>query len=106
MVVMDRREQMRRWLAQREREGLTFKQLSERTEVPLGTLACWAWKLRREGAPTASRKSGDARFVELVPQDDAGGRVEIVLRGERRLIVDASIDEPSLVRILSALDRC
>lgn len=107
MFVMDRREQMRRWLEQRERERLTFRQLSERTGVPLGTLACWAWKLRREGAPRPSRRPGDARFVELVAAPvESAGRVEIVLRGERRLIVDASIDEPSLVRIVSALDRC
>ena len=104
---MERREQMRRWLARRDRAGLTFRELSQQTGVPVGTLACWAWKLRREGTRPQRADDRSRPFVELVAAPvDAAGRVEIVLRNERRLVVDTSIDEPSLVRIVSALERC
>jgi len=35
----DRREEMRRLLARRQREGLTFAELSRQTRIPVGTLA-------------------------------------------------------------------
>jgi len=52
---------MRRWLARRERLGLTLRELSVETGVPAGTLGHWAWKLRnRHGNPawTRARESG------------------------------------------------
>jgi hypothetical protein len=42
----------------------------------------------------------------VTPARDVGGRVEIELRGERRLIVEAGIDENALIRIVTALERC
>jgi transposase-like protein len=105
---MERREEMRRWLAEREREGLTYRELSQRAGVAANTLAHWAWRLRRgEGKPTASAAPN---FVELVPSaapsDTPGSRVEIVTRSERRVIVDAGIDSAALARILIAVERC
>ncbi|MBI3269272.1 MAG: hypothetical protein HYZ53_09640 [Planctomycetes bacterium] len=103
---MDRREQMRRWLARRERLGLTFRALSVETGVPVGTLACWAWKLRNEsrGVPAKRRQPS---FVELVAEGErADGRIEVVLRGERRVIVDADVDAAALARVVAALERC
>gem|GEM_PF-3589338 len=49
---------MRRWLARRERLGLTLRELSVETGVPAGTLGHWAWKLRREGAAGETYASG------------------------------------------------
>lgn len=96
---MDRREQMRRWLALRERRGLTFAELSRRTGVPVPTLSSWSGKLRREAEECAA-------FVELVPRaEPAGGRIEIVLRNDRRLIVGADVDAETLTRVAAALER-
>jgi len=65
---MDRRATIRRWLALREREGLTNAQLAARSGVNASTLAHWAWRLCRE-----SRRRSDDAFVELVPAaDDVG----------------------------------
>ena len=38
---MDRRQQVRRWLDLREREGLTYAQLSARSGIPANTLRQW-----------------------------------------------------------------
>lgn len=100
---MDRRTEIGRWLAVREREGLTFRELARRSGICAGTLGHWAWRLRRE-----RKRAGS--FVELVtsPQalDGASSRVEIVLRGERRVIVDAGIEVEALARVLAAVERC
>lgn len=108
MLAMDRR-QMRAWLARRERRGLTFRELSDETGVPVGTLAFWAWKLRQEARadpdPAAERASDP--FVELLPTSAAlPSTIEIALRGERRVIVAAGFDEEHLVRVVRALERC
>lgn len=104
---MDRREQMRRWLARRERQGLTFRELSKETGVPIGTLACWAWKLRREEADRSSLQDQGRGFVELVPKEgEAVGRIEIVLGSGRRVVIAEEFDEERLVRVVRALERC
>jgi hypothetical protein len=112
---MDRRDEMRRLLGMREREGLTFRELAERSGVPVGTLAFWAWKLRQEArsSPGSVSRGGGSQFVELVPvadvervRVDGGGAIEVVLTNGRRLIVGESFDEERLVRVVKALERC
>lgn len=103
---MDRRATIRRWLALREREGLTYAQLAARSGVNAGTLAHWAWRLRRESEP----RSNDA-FVELVPLEGDGAtpstsRIVVELRGERRLVVDTAIESAELTRLVQAIERC
>jgi len=90
---------MRRWLALRDRRGLTFAELSRRTGVPVPTLSSWSGKLRRESG-------GQPAFVELVPRagTTAPGRIEVVLRNDRRLIVGADVDAELLTRVAAALD--
>lgn len=104
---MERRQQMQRWLAIRERDGLTYRELSQRVGVSANALAQWAWRLRHDAA---KRSSTVAEFVELVPsaapQDPPSSRVEIVTRSDRRVIVDAQIDVAVLTRILVAVERC
>lgn len=103
---MDRRRAVQRWLSLRDREGLTYRELSARSGIPANTLTHWAWRLRREAR--SARKC--TPFVELVPSarhgDAAPGRVEIVLRSERRVLVDAAIDPAVLARLLAAVERC
>jgi transposase-like protein len=103
---MDRRATIRRWLALREREGLTYAQLAARSGINASTLAHWAWRLRRE-----QETRDDGAFVELVPATgevatSSRSQVVVELRGERRLVVDAAIDSASLTRLVQALERC
>ena len=104
---MDRRREVQRWLALREREGLTFRELARRSGICAGTLGHWAWRLRREERDGRGHRGG---FVELVPDAAAeaapSSRVEIVLRSERRVIVDAGIDAAVLGRLLAVVERC
>lgn len=103
---MDRRAEIRGWLALRDREGLTYRELSRRSGVPVNTLAHWAWKLRRE----KGRATSERGFVEVVPREDGivgrGARIEIELLCGRRLAVDAGIDPSRLARVVAALERC
>lgn len=101
------REQMRRWLAQRDRDGLTYRELSVCVGVQANTLCQWAWRLRHETSPTAPTQPA---FVQLttpgLPDTAACQRVEIVLRSRRRVIVDAAIDGQVLTRLLAVIERC
>ena len=108
MFCMDRREQMREWLERRERLGLTFRELSTQTGVPSGTLASWAWKLRQEREGLAGGERSPSAFVELIPEPpkDQVARLEIVLRGERRVLIVGDVEEERLVRVVRALERC
>jgi transcriptional regulator with XRE-family HTH domain len=103
----ERREQMRRLLARRDRDGLTFAELGRRTGIPAGTLAWWSSRLRREVqvAPTG--------FVELVADagapDDSGGavRIELVLKDGLRVLVPCGSDVAQVQRLVRALEsRC
>lgn len=101
---MDRRTEVERWLALRDREGLTYRELSQRSSIPANTLTDWAWRLRRERSPQSERPP----LVELVATaalaNASTSRVEIVFRSERRVIVDASIDGDALARVVATLE--
>lgn len=104
---MDRRAEVEHWLALRDRENLTYLELSRRSGIRANTLAHWAWRLRRERSP----RTDAPPFVELVPKAEspremAAPRIEIILRSDRRVIVDASIDADALARVLAAVERC
>ena len=102
ILWMERREQMRTWLARREARGLTFRELSIETGVPAGTLGFWAWKLRTELC-----EDPPPAFVELVAkQPESNGRLEIVLANGRRVLVGDGLDEAQLLRVVRALERC
>jgi len=96
-----------RWLALRDRENLTYLELSQRSGIRANTLAHWAWRLRRE----QSVRYEAPPFVEIVPTPDSSreptaSRIEIVLRNERRVLVDAAVDGDALARVLAVLERC
>lgn len=98
----DRREEVRRLLALRDREGLTYAELASRTGESPNALSWWAWRLRRE---TQDRRS--ERFVEVEMVDDnEGGRdagLELLLIGGGRVRVERGFDEESLRRVVRAL---
>jgi hypothetical protein len=111
---MDRRAEIQRWLEWRDRQGLTFKELSAESGVPVGTLAFWAWKLRQERGDGRRKRSASseptrADFVELVPTGPtlaSTGSLEILLAQGRRIVVTGVVDEDQLVRVVRALARC
>ena len=99
MSTMQRRRQMRSLLARRDREGLTYQELSDESGVPAGTLASWQYRLREE--------AGDEAFTELVVEGDTGGefdgRLEVIGPRGHRVIVTAEVDRSLLELVLSAL---
>ena len=97
-----RRDEMVTLLALRDREGLTFRELSARCGVPAATLNWWSWRLRREAQPA---------FTELsVVDDDASGEGATGVRlriGELVLEVDRDFHPEVLGRVLDVVrSRC
>ena len=108
---MTRREEMRRLLVRRERQGLTFQELSEQSGIPAGTLAFWSWKLRQGTGRIPAKARDRGGFVELVAtrtQDssDATSSLEIVLANGRHVVVHGEVDEARVLRVVAALERC
>jgi hypothetical protein len=108
----ERRAEIRRWLALRTSEGLTFVELARRSGIPSATLAWWSSRLRR--VESAARPTeGCAKpgvFVELTPgavaqaPDPERGSLELVLERGWRLIVRPGFDEHELLRLLRTLE--
>lgn len=97
------RKRIEALLRKRERQGLTWLQLSSTSGVPVSTLSWWSSRLRREGRSTASRGS----FVELLPASEdptSSSRVEIVLRSGVQLLVREEIEAAALRRLVAALE--
>ena len=68
----DRRREMTRLLALRDREGLSLRELAERFDIPTGTLSWWAHRLRAEKKPAftevrLSREVSAARSETAAP---------------------------------------
>ena len=91
-----------RLLAERDREGLTFSELSERSGVPIGTLQRWGRRLGRERATPARP------FVELLStaatSSDSG--VEVLLRSGRTLRLPARRPFENLGELVTLLESC
>ena len=117
----DRRGEVVRLLARREREVLTYQELSRRCGIPAGTLAWWQRRLkegRESGAvarkPGGQRRPADrkVRFVEAAVVDAArgpqrGARYELVLTSGRRLLLEEGFRPGSVRALVEALEgRC
>jgi len=89
-------------LEQREREGLTFSELSARSGVPLGTLQRWGRQLRREAAASAQP------FLEILPTPgaDRDERVEVLLCSGRTLYLPAARPFTGLGELVMLLETC
>ena len=99
-----RREDLVRLLEQRAEERLTYRELSDRSGIPIPTLGYWASKLRgeREEGDTASR---------LVPVDvldsSVQGPITVEVGGGVRLHIERDFDAVHLSRLLDVLaTRC
>jgi len=95
------RPDIERLLARRARRGLTFRELSEESGIPIPTLSYWASKLRREERP-------EVEFVPVeIEEEEMAGTISIETASGLRLRVEPGFDEAHLTRVLSVLDsRC
>jgi predicted transcriptional regulator len=102
MKKRHRREDMERLLSERRAEGLTFRELSERSGIPIPTLSYWAVKLRREQA------SDEPRLVPVEVIEDGGSApLAIEVSSGLRVLVGRDFDTDHLSRVLSVLTaRC
>ena len=93
------------WLGEQDRLGLSYRQVSERSGIPIPTLAGWRRRARltREAAPD---------FVEL-RANEAGELhrpagletpvIQVVLSNGRRIEVEGGFDDAQLVARLAKL---
>ena len=88
-------------LQQRERESLTFPELSERSGVPVGSLQRWDRRLRRE-------KASAAPFVEVVAaaEEPSASRVEVLLRSGHTLFLEPGPPSEGLAELVTLLEAC
>ncbi len=103
----DRRREITRLLAQRETQGLSLRDLSERSGIPIGTLSWWSYRLRQESKPA---------FVELQlsSNDNVGiagvatSTPDIVVRHPDGLCVELRGDAADRLveHVLSRLNQC
>lgn len=103
MVQRHRREDIERWLRRREREGLTFRELSEVSGVPIPTLSWWARRLSED--PTRLHLSPTCALVpvEIVEEEPEAEAIEIHVGQGLRLVVPESFSEVHLARVLRVL---
>ena len=98
---------MARLLALRESQGLSLRDLSDRSGIPTGTLSWWAHHLRQEQPPQSFA-------AVLVDDDEAGSAVvmpsstpDIVVRHPGGVTVElhGAAAERVVDRVLATLDR-
>ena len=101
---------VRRW----RRSGQTARAFAQSAGVNTGTLAYWAWRLKRETTGTRSGRAKrrtrsvraavqDTRFVELIVDRQPDARFVLELGDGRRLRIPAAFDADALKRLLTAL---
>lgn len=102
-----RREWARAWIELGVREHLTFVELARRSGVHKRTVRRWSARFRSESAHRARPDREERAFVELIElADRAAPRIEVVLPGERRVLLDGSALVEALVRVLSSNGPC
>jgi transcriptional regulator with XRE-family HTH domain len=103
-----RRSAIERLLRRRERDGLTYRELSEGSGIPIPTLAWWSRKLEREAEAEVQSATCELVAVEVVDDevDEGGAAIEIVVGERLRLVVPATASEAHLQRVLRAVASC
>lgn len=107
MDARSRRDRMREWIALGVREGLSSKVLAKRAGVDPRTLRRWSASLRQESEGHGPPDREDHGFVELAEHViSTSTRIEVVLQGERRIVIDGVAVVEAVARVLAAIERC
>ena len=100
MAKPNRREEMQRALAHRDRHGLTYCEAAAEFGVSEHTLAWWSWRLRKEERESES-------FVEVeVDESHAAGGLEVEAPSGHVVRVPEDFDADALHRVLVVLASC
>jgi len=109
MARRHRRREIERLLRERERRGLTYRELSEQSGIPMATLAWWARKLEREAEDTDSGGGGYGLVPVEVVEDELDAQeavIEIALGDGLRVLVPPAAGEEHLRRVLRVVASC
>ncbi len=86
--------EIRSILRRKDREDLTYAELSAETGIPIGTIAGWR---RRYG-------SGSESFMEIdLDHTDEATELEVIGPRGHRVVIPPDVDEDLLRRVLTAL---
>jgi len=109
MARRHRRREIERLLRKRRRQGLTYRELSGESGIPIPTLSWWSRKLDREVEGAAveadSCKMVPVEVVEDEPEDEDAA-IEIALGDKVRLLVPPTASEDHLRRVLRSVASC
>ena len=94
---------MTRWLARREREGLSWAQLSWRSGHPIWRLRYWQRRLEGRDRRTRGRRGGFVA-VEVTERPRGSGTIAITTPTGYRLEVASDVDGEQLRRVIEALE--
>ena len=99
---------MERLLRRRERQGLTYRELSEESGIPIPTLSWWSRKLEQECEGAATPRGCELVAVDVVEdvQEEEGAAIEIVVGSDLRLLISPTVSEAHLQRVLRAIASC
>ena len=96
------REEIRSILAELEASGLSQKAFGELVAIHPSLLGQWIRRERREQRSLVRVEVKPESAINLC----TGSGVEVAVRGERVIRVDAGFDEETFVRVARALERC
>ena len=92
---------MERWLGKRERLGLTYREVSEESGIPIPTLAWWSKRLTEVWERRSSCELVAVEVVEDRPLEDVA--IEIRCGDALKVVVPAGASEAHLARVLRAV---
>ena len=92
---------MERWLRKRERLGLTYRELSEESGIPIATLSWWSRRLKEVSERRASCELVAVEVVEEPSLEEVS--IEIRCGDGLNVVVPAGASEAHVARVLRAV---